>query len=1026
MNISKIFITRPVATTVLIAAIAIFGFLSYRYLPVNELPNVDYPTILVTASVPGANPETMANTVATPIEKQFSTISGIDSMSSVSSTGSTQITLQFSLKRNIDAAAQDVQSALSQVVNQLPKNMTSQPVIRKINPAEAPILYLALTAHNLNMTDLDNYAENDLSPKISMSPGVAQVYIFGSQQYAVRILVDPNALTNRDLTINDVATAVPYLNTNQPSGTLLSHGSYHLLKINGQLLNAKQFSNAIIKNNHGAPVYLKEVAKVENSVANTQALTWYNHQRSIVLAIQRQPGANTVEVVNHIIKILPSLTSALPGGAKLSVVYNRANFIHDSIDDVEFTLIFSGFLVVLVVFIFLSNFSSAIISLFSLPVSIIATFGIMYLLSYSLDNLSLMGLILAVGFVIDDAVVVLENITRHIEFGLDRLTASLKGSNEVFFTVVAMTLSLVAVFIPIFFMGGMIGRLFREFAGVVGIAILASGVLALTFIPMLCSRWLTNKNCSHPIFSAFENNFNALKSWYGKTLMWSLNHIRLFLWISCGILILTGILFYVIPKGFMPSEDTSRISGSVEAPIGINFSDFVSEQQQAAHIILNNKNVKSLISSVGQGSGGIVNTNTGHFFILLKQPNQRHFNINQVIQQLHQQLSVVSGLKIYLKNPPAIQLGGKISNSTYQYTLQSTSWNVLKIASNTLLNKISKIKGVTGVNSDLELNNPELKIHIFREQAAALGVTPDAIENALYTAYGPRIVSTIMTASGEYNVIIEVNPTFQQNPNDLNFITVRSSTTNALVPISSVATETEGVGPAQINHYAQLPSVTISFDLMPGYSLGDITNQIKQVAHENLPPGVSAHFIGAAQTFEASLITLPILLIATILIIYMVLAILYEHFIYPLVILTALPFAVFGALISLFIFHQELNLFSFIGLIMLVGLTKKNGIMMVDFALDAQRQQKLPPIEAIYHASLMRFRPIMMTTVAALIATLPLALAFGASGEMRRALGIAVVGGLLFSQIITLYITPIFYVWMSAKKNITNTLLEFE
>lgn len=1025
MNISKIFVKRPVATIVLMLAVIIFGLFAYPYLAVSELPDVDFPTLVVTASLPGADPETMATTVATPIEKSLSTVSGIDSMTSESSAGSTRITLQFALDRNIDAAAQDAQSALLQVQRQLPDEMRTPPTIRKVNPADSPVLYIALTAQHLKMSQLDEYAQNVISPRISMSEGVAQVNVYGAQTYAVRVYVNPSALTNRNLTLDDLATNIAGVNTNQPSGTLLSEGSYKLLKSDGQLVNAAQFSNATIAAVNGAPVKLQDVATVIDSVQNDKALTWFNHQRAIVLAIQRQPGANTVAVTQRILKLLPQMSANLPGDAKLNVFYNRADFIKESINEVQYTLVFAAILVMIVIFIFLRNISSSVIALFSLPTSIIATFGCMYLLGYSLDNLSLMGLVLAVGFVIDDAVVMIENIIRYFESGLDKLTATLKGSGEIAFTIVAMTISLVAVFIPIFFMGGMIGRLFYEFAAVVGIAILASGVVALTLIPMLCSRFLYIPKKTHPALLSLEKGFDRARDWYEKTLRWSVSHQRFILIISIFILIAIGVLFHFIPKGFLPDEDTGRIVVSIEATEGIAFDDFVKQQQRAVQIVLNNKNVDALFSSVGQGAGGVAGASSGRMFIRLKPMNDRPDSASQVIQTLRHSLSVIPSLKFYLTSPPAINVGGKVASSTYQYVLQSTSWDALESATTKMQEAMQKINGIQDVNSDLKFNNPELKIHILRDRCGQLGVTPTQIESALYSAFGNRVVTSILTAAGDFDVIMAIAPEFQKDPSAINQVYVRSTTTNRLVPLSSVVTAKAGIGPLEVNHYAQLPAVTLSFNLAPGASLGGVTQAVNQLGKKILPQTVTGGFSGAAETFEASLVTLPILLLFTILVIYMVLAILYEHFSYPLTILTALPFAVFGALLALMIFHQELDLFSFIGLIMLVGLTKKNGIMMVDFAVEAERQLKLQPKEAIIHACIIRFRPIMMTTMSALVATLPLAMGMGAGAEMRRALGISVVGGLLFSQLITLYVTPVFYLWMGRLGDVFKRRREF-
>ena len=1009
MNFCKIFIQRPVATVVLMLGLTLGGMVAYFHLPISELPNVDFPTIVVSASLPGADPETMATSVATPLEKKLSTVSGIESMSSVNSAGSTRITLQFVLNRHIDAAAQDVQSAILQATHQLPSEMPDPPTIRKVNPADSSILYIALTAKHLALTKLNDYAEDYIAPRLSMLEGVAEVNVYGAQQYAVRIHLNPIALKNRDLSIDEVMTAITGVNSNQPTGTLQSDGFYHLIKVDGNLDNAQQFANAVIASHDSAPVRLKDIATVEDSVANDKAITWYNNQQSIVLAIKREPGSNTVAVANRILKTIPQLVNNLPGDAEINVMYNRATFIKAAIDDVELTLLFAMVLVIVMIYLFLRKRALTIIAALSLPISIIATFAAMYLLSFSLNNLSLMALILAVGFVIDDAIVVLENIVRHIEQGIDRMKASLVGSQEVSFTVIAMTLSLIAVFIPIFFMGGIIGRLFHEFAAVVGIAILFSCLVALSLIPMLCSRFIRQPATSTiDVSSVFQNFFVGIKQRYITSLRWSLDHYTSMLTLAGLIVIITAILLHVLPRDFIPSEDSGMIYGNVKAIEGITYDDFVKEQKMVKNIIQHNPNIAAIITSVGQGADAAASVNSGRLVIKLKPRSKRKLNSEAIIQQLHRQLSHVAGLKIYLNNPPAIRMGGKVSNSHYQYVLQGTDWPSLQTAANKMEKKLNELRGIEAVDIDLQLNNPELQLHILRDKAAELGITPKQIETDLYAAYGQQQVSTILRSNGDYEVIIDIDPKYQHTIDSLNNLYLKSSTGN-MVPLTALVDIKKGIGPLSVYHYGQLPAITLSFSLAPGYSLGYATQEVEHLAQATLPSDISGKFTGEAEKFQQSLKTLPLLLLFTIVVIYMVLAILYEHFIHPITILTALPFAIFGALLCLYIFNQSLDIFSFIGLIMLVGITKKNGIIMIDFALAARRQKSFTAKEAIIEACAVRFRPIMMTTMAAIVATLPIALGIGAGGEARRALGISVVGGVIFSQFITLYMTPVFY-----------------
>jgi HAE1 family hydrophobic/amphiphilic exporter-1 len=1010
MNISAIFIRRPVATTVFILALVIAGLFSYRLLAVSELPNIDFPTIVISARYPGASPEVMASNIATPIEKQLSSIAGIDSMSSISTLGSTRITIQFDLARDIDGAAQDVQSALAQSVGSLPSGMPNPPTLKKSNPAVSPIIYMALTAEHLPLSTLDQYAETIIGQQLSMISGVAEVNVYGAQAYAVRISLNPNALTARGISMETIGNLIQAVNSSQPAGLLKTHARYQTIKVDGQLNTAEEYANQIITTHNNNPVRLKDIAYVHDSVVSNRIATWFNDQRAIVLAVTRQPGTNTVAVAQNIIKVLPKLIQQLPGDVHLQVIYDRSVFIKSAIHDVQYTLIFAAFLVILVMYFFLNNFSATVITTLALPTSIIATFIIMYLFDYNLDNLSLMGLVLAVGFVIDDAVVVLENITRHLEMGKDRLTAAYEGTAEVGFTVISMTISLVAVFLPLLFMGGIIGRLFHEFAVVVSSTIILSAVIALTFTPMLCSRYLTvNRQDLKP--NRYQKIYLKSLVWYEKGLRWSLASPRLVLLSMVAVLALTGILYALIAKGFIPSEDNGTIFCNTQVQQGTTFPDFVTRQLAVMKIIQKNPNIRSMMSTVGQGSGAAGSGNSGVMFLQLQPLNKRALTADQVIQQLRREINKVPGIQVFLKNPPAIRIGGSSASGNYQYVLQGSNWEKLQTVSAKLYDEFSKVPGVEDVDKDLKINNPELHLHIMRDRAALLGITPTQIESALYTAYGDKQVTSILTQTDEYQVITEISPDQQQQSSDLAKLYLKSAS-GLMVPLTSVVEIKQGVGPLSVSHFGQLPAVTLSYNLAPNFSLGQISKNILAAAKKILPENIVGTFVGTAHTFQESMQSLPLLLVFTILIIYMVLAILYEHFIHPLTILTALPFAGFGALLVLYIFHQELDIFSFIGIIMLVGLVKKNGIMMIDFAIAAQRSDNLSPKDAIIKACLTRYRPIMMTTFAAILATLPIALGLGAGGESRRSMGIAVVGGLLFSQLFTLFVTPVFYIVM--------------
>jgi HAE1 family hydrophobic/amphiphilic exporter-1 len=1028
MNLPELCIRRPVMTTLLMAAFVIFGIIAYRGLPVSELPSVDFPTISVTAALPGASPETMAAAVATPLEGQFSTIAGLDSMNSTSAQGTTSITLQFSLERNIDDAAQDVQSAIAAALRKLPPNMPAPPSYRKVNPADSPIFYIALSSPTLPLPVVNEYAETQLAQRISTISGVAQVQVFGSQKYAVRIRSNPDQLAARGMGIDELQQAITQANVNQPVGLIDGERQTFAIKDNGQLSNAAAYRPLIVAWRNGAPVRLEEVATPIDSVENARIASWNVDKRAIVLAIQRQPGANTIETVNSIKRILPSFQAKLPAAIEMTTLYDRSISIRDAINDVQFTLVLAGFLVILVILLFLRNLSATIIPALALPISITGTFAVMYVLGYSLDNLSLLALTLSVGFVVDDAIVMLENIVRHIELGETPLEASITGSREIGFTIISMTISLIAVFIPVLFMSGIVGRLLHEFAVTICAAILVSGVVSLTLTPMLCSRYLRHADAEEHgrVFRAFESFFDALLAGYRKSLSWAMARPRLVIAGFAATIVLSGVLFTMVPKDFVPSGDSGQIIAFTEGAQDASFASMVEHQRALAAIVAQDPNIRSFMSSVG-GGGIRPTSNTGTIFMILKPRDERQLSPDEIIQQLRPKLGAVPGIKVYMQNPPVIRIGGQITAAQYQYTLQSTDLAELYQWTETLLGKIRQLPGFIDVTSNLNNLSPVVALDVDRDKIATLGLSFAQVEDALQSAFSARQISTIYGATNQYQVILEVAPEFQIDPSMLSRLYVRA-TSGKLIPLDTVTRVTRKTQALTVNHQGQLPSVTLSFNLLPGVSLGDAVDRIKALEQEmRMPASLNTSLQGTAQAFQASLQGLGLLLLIAILVVYIVLGILYESFIHPLTILSGLPSAALGALVTLLVFRVDLSLYAFVGVIMLIGIVKKNAIMMIDFALDRQRSEQLPAHEAIFKACLIRFRPIMMTTMAALVGTLPIAIGFGAGAEVRRPLGLAVVGGLLLSQFLTLYLTPVVYVYLdrlTPKAKVENPLVE--